>query len=175
MTLMKKCRIVAVLAFLIAIASLGISYASLNTTKKIVGIATVQETKTSLKIDNYKKSQIDERINSVVGTPSMKANVLKFDCSLKTIGDYCALDFEIINDGSYAAKVTSLFIDLPGAENKPVSYEIKGINVEDVLRVEEVKNVSLVITYNDYSREEWEEIQEINIENIQFRVDYDKE
>jgi hypothetical protein len=63
MTVIKKCRIIAVLAFLIAIASLGISYASLNTTKSIVGIATVQEKKTSLKIDNYKKNQKDEIIN----------------------------------------------------------------------------------------------------------------
>ena len=175
MTIIKKCRLIAVIAFLIAVASLGISYASLNTTKTIVGIAVVQDKKTSLKIDNYKKNQIDEKINSIVGSPTTNNNVIKFDCNLKNIGDYCALDFEVINDGSYSAKVVNVEVILPEADNKPVSYEIKGINREDVLKVEEVKNVNFVLTYNDYLREEFEEVQEINIENIQIKVEYEKE
>ena len=175
MTVIKKCRVIAVLAFLIAIASLGISYASLNTTKSIVGIATVQEKKTSLKIDNYTKSQIDEKVNSIVGSPTVNDNIIKFDCSLNNIGEYCAVDFEVINDGSNTAKVVNVEILLPGAEDKPISYEIKGINVGDVLKAEEVKNVSFVLTYNDYPREEWEEINVINLENIQIKIDYEKE
>ena len=174
MTIIKKCRLIAVVAFLIAIASLGISYASLNTTKTIVGIAVVQDKKTSLKIDNYKKNQIDERINSIVGNPTINNNIIKFDCNLKGIGDYCALDFEVINNGSYSAKVVNVEVILPNADNKPISYEIKGLEKEDVLKVEEVKNVSFVLTYNDYPREEYEEIQEINIENIQIKVEYEK-
>ncbi len=94
---------------------------------------------------------------------------------MKTIGDYCAVDFEVINDGSNAAKVINVEVLIPGSENKPVSYDLKGISTGDVLKVEEVKNVNFVLTYNDYPREEWEEIQEINLENIQIKIEFEKE
>ena len=56
----KKIRIIAVVAFLVAIASLSISYSSLNTTKEVKGIAMVEPNVISLKISDINNLLCDE-------------------------------------------------------------------------------------------------------------------
>ena len=168
---LKKIRLVAVIAFLVAIASLSVSYSSLNTTKEVKGIAIVEERAVSLKFESVNRLASDDY--SSVGEGLIIGNTMNFDCNLSTIGSYCSMELDLINDGTFDVIVNNYeVINIP--ENSHVSYEIRGINDGDVLAKGETKRIRVKIIYDDYVREEFEEVPVITLKDVQFKVNYEK-
>lgn len=166
----KKIRIIAVVAFLVAIASLSISYSSLNTTKEVKGIAMVEPNVISLKISDINNLLCDEGSNISEGI--IVDNTITFDSNLRSIGSSCSFDFVILNNGSYDVKLNGGILD--NLNNEHVSYELIGVNKGDVLKIGESKKVALKISYNDFERDEWTEIPSINMNGVQYKFDFEK-
>ena len=166
----KKIRIIAVVAFLVAIASLSISYSSLNTTKEVKGIAMVEPNVISLKISDIGNLLCDE--GSSISEGIIVDNTITFDSNLRSIGSSCSFDFVILNNGSYDVKLNGGILD--NLNNEHVSYELLGVNKDDVLKIGESKKVSLKLSYNDFERDEWTEIPNINMNGVQYKFDFEK-
>ena len=166
----KKIRIIAVVAFLVAIASLSISYSSLNTTKEVKGIALVEPNVISLKISDIDNLVCDD--GSSISEGIILDNTITFNTSLKTVGSNCSFDFVILNNGSYDVTLNGGILD--NLNNEHVTYELIGVNKGDSLKIGESKKVSLKVSYNDFVRDEWTEVPVINLNEVQYKFDFEK-
>ncbi len=166
----KKIRIIAVVAFLVAIASLSISYSSLNTTKEVKGIAMVEPNVISLKISDIDNLLCDE--GSSISEGIIVDNTITFDSNLRSIGSSCSFDFVILNNGSYDVTLNGGILD--NLNNEHVTYELIGVNKGDSLKIGESKKVSLKVSYNDFVRDEWTEVPVINLNEVQYKFDFEK-
>ena len=166
----KKIRIIAVVAFLIAVTSLSISYSSLNTTKEVKGIAIAEPNVISLKISDINNLVCDD--GSSISEGIIVDNTITFNSSLRTIGSNCSFDFVILNNGSYDVNINGGILE--NLNNERISYELVGIDKGNLLKVGESKKLSLKLIYNDYAREEWEEVQTVNLNEVQYKFDFVK-
>ncbi|MGN1337762.1 MAG: hypothetical protein ACI4WW_04730 [Candidatus Coprovivens sp.] len=179
----KKITIIAVLAILFSLVSLGVSYSSLNTTNIENGVATIQEKYSEVKIEGLKNIESSDKALFLL-EPEVNSNKINFGVSLSEQNSNCKYSFNVINSGNIASMVKEIKIN--GLENYKDNVEVivEGINVGDVIntRVDPIM-VNVSVIYNNpitvgtggYYDEYWNyqetfEVQSIDIENLELEI-----
>lgn len=106
----KNSSLIAVIALCFAVIGLSVGFAALSTSLQINGSAIVQTSSWDVHFNNL--SDVTLVGNASVSTaPTIKTNsthIGDFDVRLKQPNDSVSYDFDIVNAGSYDAKITSL-------------------------------------------------------------------
>lgn len=107
---MKKIKIIAFLAFFVAIMSLGVGYSTLNTTLEINGIAKVYEEKYEVSVSNI-HNVLKSEGETTISDPLVKDDVITFDFKLTQLNNYVSFMFDIVNTGNQDAIVKDIHIE----------------------------------------------------------------
>ena len=81
----NKIKIITIMAFLVAILSIGVGYSSYNTTNEISGKATIIENLCDIKIDNIKDVNTSLETITFKDTPSIISNTIIISIIIKNI------------------------------------------------------------------------------------------
>ena len=172
----RKSRILAVIAILIAVVSLGVGFAAFSRDLHINGTATVKATSWDVHFTNLqevaKTGTAEETSKPTINTED--TTISNFAVTLKSPGDSIKYQFDITNVVSFDAKITNVSLGKPDCTgsglNKEqdetnvcnhleykLTYENGGAEVktDDTLNASENKTVNLTLTYkSDISAEE---------------------
>ena len=166
----KKIKIIAFLAFFVAIMSLGIGYSSLNTTLEISGIANVYQEKYEISLSNVHnllKSEGDTQIS----TPIVLDDVITVDFKLTQLNNYVSFMYDIVNSGNQDAKITDVYVEgLNGYEqNLEVVYgeNLKGTVIKGG---EKVQNNLFKVTYQNGIFDPYTGFQAIDLKGVKLVV-----
>lgn len=147
----KKVKIIAILAFVVACLSLGIGYSSLSTTLDINGTAKVVEKKWDVKLDNIHALNFTEENTIVIKEPVIaEGNKVNFAVNLNQPTAMISFYIDIINSGDFDSVVTDVgFEGLTNFSNN-VTYSVEGIKKDDkVLAGESIKDIKVILSYSN--------------------------
>ena len=191
-------KIIGVIALLVSIVALSISYAAINTTLKINGDAKVIGSNWKIKYANLDltKTVLNGHASEVVA-PSITTNDTKigdYSVNLKAPGDYVKYFFDVVNDGTFDAEITSLTIPTPkctgtgenaltDAQNvcNNLTYTLTyddntPVSVGDILLNKEesnhVKHLILTLTYKDTVTSDLLPKEDVTISNLEIITIY---
>lgn len=108
--------LIGVVAFVL---SIGVGYATFNATIKINGTATVKASSWKVKFDNLSevnKTGTAEVIDAPVIENDDDTHIGDYKVSLTTPGDSISYTFDVVNEGTFDAEISSLIIGSPVCE-----------------------------------------------------------
>ena len=199
---------VGVLVALIAmVVVVGVGFAAFTTTLNINGTAKVEASSWNIHFANCtngnclstgnQQSILGIKSTTVVNTePTLTDTTISdWDVTFKTPGDFVSYTFNVVNDGSFDAKISTFELPTPtctgtgdnadtDATNvcKHLEYELKVIDLEnikpsnvaigDTLDRAQTKYFTLTLTYKDDITAEELPKNEVTISNLGFSIVY---
>lgn len=166
----KKIKIIALLAFFVAVMSLGIGYSSLNTTLEISGMANVYQEKYEVSLSNV-HSLLKSEGDTQISTPIILNDTIIFDLKLTQLDNYVSFMFDIVNSGNQDAKITDVYVE--GLNEYEQNLEVVyGENLKDkVIKAgEKVSNSLFKITYKNGIFDPYTGFQAIDLKGIKLVV-----
>lgn len=114
----RQVKVLAVVAIVIAISSMGFSFASMSTKLDIKGFATMGSADWDVHFDNLSHANLmGETIEVVRPTITNDSTTIStYDVKFQAPKDAISYNFEIINDGGMDAKITTLDIEKPSCK-----------------------------------------------------------
>src|SRR5574344_1708583 len=149
-------RIIAIIAICLSVVGLGIGYSALNATLNINTKTTLKGSSWSINVGNISEPSI---VGSAaeVNAPTNVSSTITFDVSLKKPGDSITYIFDVVNDGTLDAKLSSTptFTGVTEAAEKAITYKLTyadgtEIAANDTLVAgsSNAKKMKMVVTYD---------------------------
>ena len=113
-------KIGVIAALVISVVAIGIGFATFTETLKIEGSATVQTSTWKVKFTNLSSPTLNGTA-AVVTAPTINTNdttISTYDVKLIKPGDSVSYTFDVVNTGTYNAKLTSITIPTPTCTGK---------------------------------------------------------
>ena len=148
----NRIKVITVLAFLIALLSVGIGYSSYNTTIEVSGKAIAIENVYDIRLDN---------INSV-NTSLTPNNSVTFK-------------FDLYNESLIPTKIKN--ITLKGIEkyNDNLVYNISNLNIGDVIKGEsKILDNTFTLSYKEAYKDEFGNPLNLNLENLSLIIEFEE-
>ena len=182
-----------ILMLLVGIVAVSISYAAFTQNLNINGTANVQATNWSVHFANLSNGVRNGTASEVVA-PTIKASRTDIgDYSVKffTPGDSITYTFDVVNDGDYDAKISVLNKGTPqcgGSDSTSntnvcnnleytLTYTTGGqaVAVNDTLKVNETKNMTLVLRYRSTIGQDELPTAEVTVSNLGITIQYSQD
>ena len=187
----KENKIVfGILALLVSIVAVSISYAAFTQNLNINGSANVQATSWSVHFANLTNAVTSGTAHEDVA-PTIKASrtdIGDYEVSFYTPGDSITYKFDVVNDGDYDAKISVVTKGTPSCSGTDVTsntnvcanleYTLKytsnnrDVAVNDTLRVNEAKNMTLVLRYKNTIGQNELPTAEVTVSNLGITLQY---
>ena len=165
----KKIGLISLLAFLIAIASLGIGYSTLNTTLEINGIAKVAKKEYKTEINNI--HDIQKINNEMMSDPIINGKQITTKVTLSQVGQTASFMFDIENLGNVDSELEN--ITITGYENyrNYLDLKIEGFKNNELIKASSKKeHIKVTINYKNALLDEFGLPQIININELKIDV-----
>lgn len=109
----RKAKVLAIVAVCISVISLTVGFASLSQTLNIGGTAKVEKASWDIHFANL--SAVDKGgTATVANAPTLEStSISDFQATLKSPGDYVSYTFDVVNDGTIDAEITTLPVPNP--------------------------------------------------------------
>lgn len=162
----KNGKTLAIIALFVAIVGLSVGFAALSTTLTINGTGTVKTSKWDIHFANLGATPgLTGSAEEVTAPTLTDTTVQTFDVSFTAPADSVTYTFDVVNDGSYDAKISSVTIPTPqctgtgdnattDATNvcNNLSYTLKyedgtTVSTNDTLAIGETKHLVLKLEY----------------------------
>ncbi len=182
-----------ILALLVGIVAVSISYAAFTQNLNINGTANVQATNWSVHFANLSNGVRNGTASEVVA-PTIKASRTDIgDYSVKffTPGDSITYTFDVVNDGDYDAKISVLNKGTPQCDGSDstsntnvcnnLEYTLKytsnnqDVAVNDTLKKNETKNMTLVLRYKSTIGQNELPTAEVTVSNLGITIQYSQD
>lgn len=189
----RKTRIIAVVAVVLAIAGLSLGFAAYSQTLTINGSGEVKASSWQVRFENLSSVNKTGTANEVTA-PTINTNdtnIGEYDVTFQTPGDSISYTFDIANNGTFDAEISSISIPTPectgngdnattDAANVCANLEYKltytdggaPVSQNDTLNHGEKKNVTLTLTYKDTITAEQLPTDDVNIDNLSISIIY---
>ena len=169
-----------------------IVYAGFTQQLDIQGNATVKKSSWAIKFTNL-QPVVKTGTATEVTAPTINTNDTKisdYDVTLTTPGDSVTYDFDVTNEGTFDAKISSITIPKPTCAGSGVNAEADKINVcnnltytltyadgtqlavDDTLTSGETKSLKLTLTYLSSINAEQLPTEDVSISNLAISVIY---
>lgn len=145
----KKVKIIAILAFMIACLSLGIGYSSLNATMEINGTANVVEKEWKVTLSNVHAINFSDDITLVSKEPTLIDDKVNLGVTFNQLSAMISFYIDVVNSGGFDAEIESFgFNGLDSVVNN-ITYSVEGLKQGDkILATESLKDVKVTLTYS---------------------------
>lgn len=147
----KGYRIIIVLALIIAVASLSITYAALSQNLYINGVTTLKGSTWDVHFENLSNPSVNGK-TTIIAPATLTTTTMTFNVQLAEPGDSVMYIWDIKNSGTIDAKLASdpVLDGLTEAQAKKANYTFTysdgtAIKADDTLNSGETKTVKLVI------------------------------
>ena len=117
---MKKrtdAKVIALIALFVGVISLSIGFASISTILNIKGSGTVAQSKWDIHFENLAKVEPTSDTVTVNTAPAIdainKTTIENYSVTLQTPGDSISYTFDVVNNGTYDAKISELTVPTP--------------------------------------------------------------
>ena len=179
-----------ILALVVSLVAVSISYAAFTQNLNINGTANVQATNWSVHFANLSNGVRNGTASEVV-VPTIKASRTDIgDYSVKffTPGDSITYTFDVVNDGDYDAKIAVVTKGTPSCSGTDTTsntnvcnnleYTLKytsnnqDVAVNDTLRKNETKNMTLVLRYKSTIGQNELPTAEVTVSNLGITLQY---
>lgn len=169
-----------------------IVYAGFTQQLDIQGNATVKKSSWAIKFTNL-QPVVKTGTATEVTAPTINTNDTKisdYDVTLTTPGDSVTYDFDVTNEGTFDAKISSITIPKPTCAGSGVNAEADETNVcnnltytltyadgtqlavDDTLTSGETKSLKLTLTYSSSINAEQLPTEDVSISNLAISVIY---
>ena len=135
--------VLGVLALLVSVIAVSVSYAALNTTLIINGTAKVAGSSWKIKYANLSAPTLTGKAE-VVTAPTINTNdttISTYDVKFTAPGDSVKYTFDVVNDGTFDAEVTSFVMPTPTCTGQGANATVDAANV--------CNNLVYTLTYSD--------------------------
>ena len=191
----KKAKYLTLLVAIFAFVSFGtIVFAGYTQQLDIQGKATVKKASWSIKFENLQDAILagtaEEVQKPTINTSDTK--ISEYNVSLTTPGDSVTYKFEVVNDGTFDAKISSVTIPTPvctgSGESKvtdetnicsnlsyTLTYDDENntpVLLNDTLNAGETKNMKLTLTYSADLASELLPKNDVDISNLSIAIIY---
>ena len=185
-----KKLVFGVLALLVGIIVLSISYAAFTQNLNINGTGNVQATSWSVHFANLTNAVTSGTAHEDVA-PTIKASrtdIGDYEVSFYTPGDSITYKFDVVNDGDYDAKIAVVTKGTPSCSGTDTTsntnvcnnleYTLKytsnnqDVSVNDTLRKNETKNMTLVLRYKSTIGQNELPTAEVTVSNLGITLQY---
>ena len=187
----NKKLVFGILALLVGIVAISISYAAFTQNLNINGTANVEATAWSVHFANLVKEDWGDTTQEATA-PTIKASrteIGDYSVDFYTPGDSITYTFDVVNDGDYNAKISVLTKGTPtcsgsdSTSNENVCNHIhyylayyKGavddVAVNDTLRRGQTKRMTLMITYDNTIEASELPTSEVTVSNLGISIQY---
>ena len=187
----KENKIVfGILALLVSIVAVSISYAAFTQNLNINGTGNVQATSWSVHFANLTNAVTSGTAHEDVA-PTIKASrtdIGDYEVSFYTPGDSITYKFDVVNDGDYDAKISVVTKGTPSCSGTDTTsntnvcnnleYTLKytsnnqDVSVNDTLRKNETKNMTLVLRYKSTIGQNELPTSEVTVSNLGITLQY---
>lgn len=191
----QKTKVVAVFALCIAILGLTIGFASFSTNLVINGTGTVKSSNWEVRFENLQAVQLTGNAGEVTAPiiNTNDTNIGDYDVTLNAPGDSVSYTFDIANNGTFDATITSVSIPTPrctgtgdnatvDATNvcNNITYSLNysdggAVNVGDTLASKEKKTVKLTLAYKDTVTADVLPSNDVTVENLGISMIYSQD
>ncbi len=142
----RQTKILSVIAILLAVGGLSIGFAALSQDLTIGGTADVKGSSWDVHFENLQNTATlgDAVVNTAPTIAASTTHIGDFDISLTSPLDSVTYTFDVVNDGTFEAKISSLVIPTPtctGTALDPTQQTADATNVCD--------NITYTLTYAD--------------------------
>lgn len=165
----KKTKIIVAIAVLLIIAVVGVGFAAFSTNLTINGTGKVKASSWKIRFDNLSAADLSGTATEVTA-PTISNNdthIGDYSVNFTTPGDSVVYTFDVKNEGTFNAKISSIIIGTPvctgngtnataDAEKvcQNLTYSLTyadgtSITENDTLNAEETKHLKLTLKYND--------------------------
>lgn len=106
----RKARILAIVAVFVALIAVGIGFATFSQQLTIAGTADVKASKWEIKFSNLREVSLTGEAEEVTA-PTINnddTTISDYKVNLKVPGDTAVYTFDVVNGGTFDAKITSL-------------------------------------------------------------------
>ena len=145
----RTTMILAIIAIIIAIIGMSVSFASFSTKLDINGYAQMGSANWKIYFNNLSQAKLTGTAEELLH-PEIRGestSISSFDVKLNSPGDSISYTFDIVNDGGFDAKLTTLNISKPvcrgSGESKEHDEELVCDNLEYTLKKEDGTTLSL--------------------------------
>lgn len=135
--------IIWIIAFLVSIVAVSISYAALNTTLKIDGDAKALASNWKIKYANLSNVETTGKAEEITA-PTINTNdttVGDYSVTLTAPGDSITYKFDVVNEGTFDAEITSFTLPTPTCKGSGTNADIDADNV--------CKNLEYTLKYDN--------------------------
>lgn len=189
----RRSKVLAVIAILIAVVSLGVGFAAYSRDLTINGEAEVSASSWKVRFESLSSASLtgtaEETTAPTINTED--TNIGTYGVTLKTPGDSISYTFDIANNGTFDAEISSISIPTPTCTGSGLNAEQDAANVcanleytltyteggapvaqTDSLNASEKKNVTLKLTYKDTISAEQLPQDDVTISNLGITINY---
>lgn len=191
----RKTRVIAIAAVFIALIGTTIGFAAFSNTLSIQGTAKVDASKWEIKFSNLQPISLVGKAKEVT-TPTINTNdttISDYSVELIAPGDKATYTFDVVNDGTFDAKITSINIPTPtctgtGANKDQdetnvcsnVTYTLKysdgtSVSLDDTLKAKETKTMKLELTYSSVTTSEQLPTNDVELSNLGVSLIYSQD
>ena len=189
----RKKGIIAVVALIVAVLALGVGFAAYSQTLTINGSGEVKASSWQVRFENLSSVNTTGTANEVTA-PTINTNdtnIGEYDVTFQTPGDSISYTFDIANNGTFDAEISSISIPTPECTGNgthattdaakvcsnleyKLTYTDGGaiVSQNDTLNHGEKKNVTLTLTYKDTITAEQLPQDDVNISNLGINIIY---
>lgn len=139
----RKTKILAIVAICIAVVGLTVGFAAFSSTLTINGTGTVKSSSWQVRFENL-STVTKTGTATQVTAPTINTNdtnIGDYDVTFTTPGDSISYTFDVANNGTFEAEVTSVTIPTPTCTGNGANAVTDAKNVCD--------NLSYTLTYGD--------------------------
>lgn len=186
-------RVIGLVAIFVAVIALGVGFAAYSQTLTINGSGEVKASSWQVRFENLSEaSTTGTALETTAPTINTNdTNIGEYDVSFQTPGDSISYTFDIANNGTFDAEISSISIPTPectgngsnattDAQNVCSNLEYKltytdggaTVSQSDTLNHGEKKNVTLTLTYKDTITAEQLPTDDVNIDNLGINIIY---
>lgn len=188
----KNGKTLAIIALFVAIVGLSVGFAALSTTLTINGTGTVKTSKWDIHFANLGATPgLTGSAEEVTAPTLTDTTVQTFDVSFTAPADSVTYTFDVVNDGSYDAKISSVTIPTPQCTGTGTTADTDASNVcnnltytltysttgetvkdNDSLNSGQTKSVRLKLTYNASTTADELPKNDVTISNLNIPITY---
>ena len=171
----NKIKIITIMAFLVAILSIGVGYSSYNTTNEISGKATIIENLCDIKIDNIKDVNTSLETITFKDTPSIISNTINFSITSMVPNNNISFKFDLYNEGILPVKIKNITLKGIDKYQEYLEYSISNIAINDVIKGEtKLLDNTFTLNYKEVLKDEYGNPLNINLDNLSLVIDFEQ-
>ena len=143
-----RIKYITILAFIVAILSLGIGYSSYNTSVEVTGTSEIVESIYEVRLSTIHDEKTSNNTILYKQKPTITGNDISFSISNLEEKGKVSFKFDIENLGTIDAKVKSIKLSGLDEYEKSIEYKVSNLKIGDIIKQgAKVKDNSFTLTY----------------------------